>query len=46
MKGNFLKIFIDEEDAIKFANNVGGKMIIRYDYDVFYGLVKEFTVEY
>lgn len=35
MNGNFLKIFVNEEDAIKFANNVGGKMIIRYDYDVF-----------
>lgn len=29
-----------------FADKVGGKMIIRYDYDEFYGLIEEFTVEY
>lgn len=46
MNGNFLKIFVNEEDAIKFADNVGGRVIIRYDYDVFHGLVKEFAVEY
>lgn len=42
----FEKIFIEETDAINFANHVGGKIVIRYDYDVIYGFVGEFVVMY
>lgn len=43
---NFVKFFKTEAEAEKFADKVGGKMIIRYDYDEIYGLIEEFTVEY
>lgn len=43
---NFVKFFKTEAEATKFADKVGGKMVIRYDYDEFYGLIEEFTVEY
>lgn len=42
----FEKIFIEEIDAINFANHVGGKMVIRYDYDMVHNLVEEFIVMY
>lgn len=42
----FEKIFIKETDAINFANHVGGKIVIRYDYDVIHSLIEEFVVMY
>lgn len=46
MNTNFLRIFTKEKEAEKFANLVFGKIIVRYSYDTFYGLIKEFVVEY
>lgn len=43
---NFVRFFNKEEDAIHFAENHNSKVIIRYDWDDLYGIIRYYEVSY
>ena len=39
----FIREFEDEKTAMIFAREKGAKIIVRYDYKPYYGIVKKFV---
>ena len=42
----FIRVFTTEKAAKVFALEHGGKIVVQYDYDPFYGIVKQYVVRF
>lgn len=43
---NFIRVFSNEVEARNFAAAHNSKVVVSYNWDHYYGLIKEFTVQF